>query len=301
MIKTYSVTNYIDTQTPKPINIIHINIRSARKNLDEFLINLERTKKQNSRSSLELKHGSIGKKISMKFLVSTLFIRSNRKKGGLVSILIQWNITATIILHLTVVNEMCESLPVELVYNNDTFSIVGIYRSPSTSLEILKHFNMFMDNDRNKYMAIIGDFNTNTLAHLFSNQVNQFLDEIKSLHFFSPHQHSHAHHRDKCNLHRSCLYKSTLFNKYGPIKLKCIALKSYCCQWLNNTLRNSIKEKHRLHNLCQEIQEFVALYKQKCNLVSYKIKQAGMQNYNDKFNNNLHDAKSTWKFINNIL
>ena len=81
MIKTYSVTNYIDTQTPKPINIIHINIRSARKKLDEFLINLERTKKQNSRSLLELKHGSIGKKISMKFLVSTLFIRSNRKKG----------------------------------------------------------------------------------------------------------------------------------------------------------------------------------------------------------------------------
>ena len=72
---------------------------------------------------------------------------------------------------------MCESLPVELVYNNDTFSILGIYRPPSTSLEILKHYNMFMDNDRNKYMAIIGDFNINTLAHSFSNQVNQFLDD----------------------------------------------------------------------------------------------------------------------------
>ena len=38
-----SINNYIDTNTPKSINIIHINIRSARKNLDEFLINLERT------------------------------------------------------------------------------------------------------------------------------------------------------------------------------------------------------------------------------------------------------------------
>ena len=35
---------YIDTNTPKSINIIHINIRSTRKNLDEFLINLERTR-----------------------------------------------------------------------------------------------------------------------------------------------------------------------------------------------------------------------------------------------------------------
>ena len=36
-----SINNNIDTNTPKSMNIIHINIRSARKNLDEFLINLE--------------------------------------------------------------------------------------------------------------------------------------------------------------------------------------------------------------------------------------------------------------------
>ena len=53
---------------------------------------------------------------------------------------------------------------------------------------------MFIENDRNKFMAIMGDFNTDTLALSFSNQVNQFLDEIKSLHFFAPHQYSHAHH-----------------------------------------------------------------------------------------------------------
>ena len=36
-----SINNNIDTNTPKSMNIIHINIRYARKNLDEFLINLE--------------------------------------------------------------------------------------------------------------------------------------------------------------------------------------------------------------------------------------------------------------------
>ena len=42
---------------------------------------------------------------------------------------------------------------------------------------------MFIENDRNKFMAIMGDFNIDTLALSFSNQVHQFLDEIKSLHF----------------------------------------------------------------------------------------------------------------------
>ena len=80
--------------------------------------------------------------------------------------------------------------------------------------------------------------------------------------------------------------------EHCPIKSKCIALKSYCSPWLNNTLRDRIKEKHRLYNLCQENPDFVPLYKQQRNLVSNKIKQAKMQYYNDKFNNNLHDAKS---------
>ena len=80
-----------------------------------------------------------------------------------------------------------------------------------------------------------------------------------------------------------------------------MALKSYYSPWLDNTLKDSIKEKHRLHNLCQENPEFVPLHKRKRNLVSNKIKQAKRQNYNDKFNNNLHDAKSTWKVINKIL
>ena len=43
------------------------------------------------------------------------------------------------------------------------------------------------------------------------------------------------------------------------------------------------------------------IHKQQRNLVPNKIKQAKMQYYKDKFNNNLHDVKSTWNVINKIL
>ena len=70
----------------------------------------------------------------MKSLVTNLFIRSDQKKGVGVSILIQSNITVAIIPYLTAVNEVFESLAVELVINNNKFKIVGLYRPPSTSL-----------------------------------------------------------------------------------------------------------------------------------------------------------------------
>ena len=56
------------------------------------------------------------------------------EKRRRILILIQSNNTATIIPHLTAVNELFESLSLELVYNNDKFGIVGIYRALSTSL-----------------------------------------------------------------------------------------------------------------------------------------------------------------------
>ena len=61
----------------------------------------------------------------MKLLVLTLFIHWLNKWGG-VLILIQSNITSTIIPNVTAVNEVFENLAVELVYNKDEFSIVRI-------------------------------------------------------------------------------------------------------------------------------------------------------------------------------
>ena len=114
-------------------------------------------------------------------------------------------------------------------------------------------------------------------------------DVEKSLHHF--HVYDNLSIDDKFLILNNILENS--FNKNCPIKSKCIALKSYYSSWLNNTLRDRIKEKHRLHNLCHKNPEFVPLYKQQRNLILNKIKQAKMQYYNDKFNNNLHDAKST--------
>ena len=82
-------------------------------------------------------------------------------------------------------SQVFESLAVEMANNNNKFCIVGIYRPTSTSLVDFNalFFNVFIENDRNKFMAIMGGFNIDNLALSFLNQVNQFLDEIKSLYF----------------------------------------------------------------------------------------------------------------------
>ena len=128
-----NINNYIDSNTSKSINIIHINIRSARKNLDEFLINLERTRTKFQ--IIILTETWLNCQEDFNEIPGFKSFHSFRpKKGGRVSSLIQSNITAAIIPHLTAVNEVFESLAVELVINDNKFNIVGLYRPPLTSL-----------------------------------------------------------------------------------------------------------------------------------------------------------------------
>ena len=75
-----SINNYIDTNTPKSINIININIRSARKNLDEFLINLERTRTKFQVIILTETWLNCQENLN-EISGLTLFIGSDRKKG----------------------------------------------------------------------------------------------------------------------------------------------------------------------------------------------------------------------------
>ena len=140
-----SINNYIDTNTPKSINIIHINIRSARKNLEEFLINHERTRTKFQVIILTETWLNC-QEVFNEIPGYNSFHSLRPKKGGRVSIIIQSNIIATIILHLTAVNEVFESLVVELVNNNNKFRIAGIYKPPSTSLLDFNalFFNMFI-------------------------------------------------------------------------------------------------------------------------------------------------------------
>ena len=128
-----SFTNYIGNNRPKSINIIHINIQSARKKLDEFLINLERTKSKFQVIILTKTWLNCQEDFN-KIAGFNSFHSFRPKKGDGVSILIQSNITAIIIRHLTAVNEVFKSLAVELVYNNDKFRILDTYKPPSTSL-----------------------------------------------------------------------------------------------------------------------------------------------------------------------
>ena len=167
------------------ISFISTSDLSFQKNLDEFLINLEKTRTKFQVIILTETWLNCQEDFINEIPGFNSFHSFRPKKGGGVSILIQSNITATIIPHLTAVNEVFESLAVELVINKNKFNIVGTYRPPSTFLVDFNAllFNMFIENDRNKFVAIMGEFNIDTLALSFSNQVNQFLDEIMSFHF----------------------------------------------------------------------------------------------------------------------
>ena len=104
-----SINNYIDTNSPKLINIIHINIRSARKNLDEFLINHERTRTKFHVIILTETWLNCQENFNEIPGYNSFHSLRPKKRGG-VLILIQSNITAAIIPHLTAVNEVFESL-----------------------------------------------------------------------------------------------------------------------------------------------------------------------------------------------
>ena len=85
--------------------------------------------------------------------------------------------------------------------------------------------------------------------------LSKFKNDVEILSHF--HVHDNLSKDDKFLILNNIFENS--FNKNCPIKSQCIALKSYYSPWLNNTLRESIREKHRLHNLCQENPEIVPL------------------------------------------
>ena len=120
-----SISNYLNDNDNKCIRAIHINIRSCKKNLNEFFINLDAIRSKFSIIiSTETWLNCIEDFQDVIGFVSYLSIRQERQGGG-VSILVKSNLESKLVPHLTTVNDVFETLSVEFKMKNKVYKIIG--------------------------------------------------------------------------------------------------------------------------------------------------------------------------------
>lgn len=169
------------------VSCIHLNIRSARKNVDEFKIWLQNFKIDFSIIVLsETWLDGEGDWLGTEFRGYDAFhsIRENRKGGG-VSILVDNKLNASSLSEFSVVNDIYESCAIGFRLENKNYSIIGVYRPPSSSIAVFN--DVFFSSIGSASIIqstsiIIGDFNIDLMrsdCHLKEEFVNSF----NSVHF----------------------------------------------------------------------------------------------------------------------
>ena len=164
-IINYNIHNqchYYDTlsynsihSSPDSFNVVHLNIRSVQKNLDEFLLNLEDIKMYFSVIVLtETWMNDISDWIDVSNFNAFHSVRVGRRGGG-VTVLVRSNLSSVVIPELTCNNDCYESVGVSVVSRGRTIEVMGVYRPPCSSLS---DFNA-------RYFDVIGDVGRSKTCH----------------------------------------------------------------------------------------------------------------------------------------
>lgn len=179
----YSISSFNDYVSHCGGNffMIHLNVRSFRRNFDEFVIYL---------NNLDCKFQVI-------VLTETWFSKDfvghvsgysafhsyrNNRGGGGVSIFVSDTLTSHPIDNLQINCDHLESVSVRVRHGNDTIYVMGIYRPPDDAgidayiekcQDLFSSFGLF-----NKRVYILGDFNINMLD--FDNRRRKFSDLMSS-------------------------------------------------------------------------------------------------------------------------
>lgn len=183
--------NTLDRNFPNgsSLNIIHVNIRSISKNLDELKLLLADIKMYFSvvvltETWLDNDHN---------WLPSDWFdnydvfhsIRAGRRGGG-VSILADRGLGCVRLEELCLIEPTFESCAISFTINRKQFSVVGVYRPP---MNLTADFNTsFFENLNrsrisNHVSFVLGDFNIDLLNNNNSNAHEAFIGEFNSHHF----------------------------------------------------------------------------------------------------------------------
>ena len=169
-------------------SLIHLNIRSARKNLGTF---------ENYLQNLDHKFSFIGLSETW-FTDDTVdnygllgynlenIVRYNSRGGG-VSILIKLGIQYSVRQDLCVNDNLFQALFIEIhkdIFHSEKNIILGnVYRPPNTDIsEFNNRLNYLLGKirDENKLLYIMGDFNINLLNESTHIETSQFLDSLYS-------------------------------------------------------------------------------------------------------------------------
>ena len=168
------------------LRMIHINIRSVNKNLDEFLLYLRK---------LDVKFPFIC--LGETWLASdddfndvpgyNAFHSTRGRPSGGVSILIDNQYQSKILPEFTTNTALLESVGVNIIIRGKPLNLICIYRPPSTSItEFNEEFSVFVKNiPKNELSYIVGDFNINMLDSNPSNAIITF-SELMQTEFFFP-------------------------------------------------------------------------------------------------------------------
>ena len=128
------------------------------------------------------------------------------------------------------------------------------------------------------------------------NNINKFKENFNSLDFtecFTSNSADVAY-----NIFHKLLYKS-YYNSF-PLKTKRIKSDNFS-EWITPELKFCLKKKYRLLNMLKSSQITKSSYTEYKNLLNNAIRQAKIIFYMKKAIASNIDAKSTWKFINQVL
>lgn len=170
------------------LNILHLNIRSVNRNINELKLYLSSIRMYFSVIVLtETWLGCEEDWSDFEWLNYECYhsVRMNRRGGG-VTILADRALGCLSIGDLCVVNQTYESCSVSFKINNVNYIIVGIYRPPASSLLNFNQSFFNMINTRsilNSNTTILGDFNIDMLHDTNTIQEEIFKTEFNTFHF----------------------------------------------------------------------------------------------------------------------
>ena len=185
--------NNDDNLLNSKLNILHMNVRSCNRNLDELIAFIEMVKMKFSILVLsETWIKDVHSHINIPGFVAYHSTRKGNRRGGGVSIFVDRQIDSTELPNFFINNDVFDCAGIRATIGRETINIIGVYRPPRSSdgNQTLDRFNsLFSDlmqnlkpNERN---LIVGDFNVNLLSREPSNSEIDFKEIFSSL-FYLP-------------------------------------------------------------------------------------------------------------------